>query len=90
MRVITQIDQGEEVPAYTRNGKLWTAEWSPRNYLRGLHVLKVQVEDEAGEVTQKEHQFSLDGTAPVSGLLGRLVLLVDLVAFFQVRGERTN
>ena len=90
MKVTTQVDQGEEVPAFTRNGKLWTAEWSPRNYLQGLHVLQVKVEDEGGEVSQEEHQFSLDGTAPVSGLLGRLVLLVDLAAFFQVRGERRN
>ena len=73
--------------AATEDGRLWTAPWDPARYKEGLHVLQVAVEDETGQRSQREHVFSLDGSSPGSSLIGRLVLLLDMVAFFQVESS---
>ena len=71
--------------ATSEDGRLWTAPWRPSRYQEGLHVLQVSVEDAAGQLSLREHTFSLDGTSPGSSFIGQLVLLLDMVAFFQVQ-----
>ena len=91
VRLTTQLDQGHLLEANTEDGKLWTAAWEPRRLQEGLHVLHVTVEDEFGDVTLKEHEFSLDGKGVDSPIIGRLVLMLDLIAFFQVElNQMTN
>ena len=85
LRVSVKIDEEEVVEATSQDGRLWTAPWEPTNYQEGLHVLQVSVEDEAGQLSHREHNFSLDGSTSGSSILGQLVLLLDMVAFFQVQ-----
>ena len=87
LRILVKIDEDEEVEATSEDGRLWTAPWEPSNYKKGLHVLQVKVEDEAGHISQREHNFSLDGSSPGSSFIGQLVLLLDMVAFFQVHSS---
>ena len=79
-----KVDDGNVVEATTKDGKLWTVPWNPSDYLEGLHVLRVTVEDESGEMTEKVHKFSLDGSPADLDFVGRLFLLMDLIEFFQV------
>ena len=84
LRITVRIDDSREVEASSEDGRLWTAPWDPAEYQQGLHVLRVSVEDEDGQRSDREHQFSLDGSSPASSFIGPLVLLLDMVAFFQV------
>ena len=81
------IDDGDLVTCDRSNlNSLWTAPWSPGLYSRGIHVIKVQVEDEFGEMHVTRHVFSVDGITRNSEFpnIGQLILSLDMIAIFQV------
>ena len=81
------IDDGDLVTCDRSNlNSLWTAPWSPGFYSRGIHVIKVQVEDEFGEMHVTRHVFSVDGITRNSEFpnIGQLILSLDMIAIFQV------
>ena len=81
------IDDGDLVTCDRSNlYSLWTAPWSHGLYSRGIHVIKVQVEDEFGEMHVTRHVFSVDGKTRNSEFpnIGQLILSLDMVAIFQV------
>lgn len=86
MSVKLNIDDGDLVTCDRSNlYSLWTAPWSHGLYSRGIHVIKVQVEDEFGEMHVTRHVFSVDGKTRNSEFpnIGQLILSLDMVAIFQ-------
>ena len=82
IRVRVGVD-GEASILAEKKGSLFTVPWQPDLYAKGIHVIKVHVEEEGKEVTVEDHQFYIDGTSTDLPQLGQLVLLVDFVALFQ-------
>ena len=88
VRVTVTLDTGEEVECATETGSLWTGPWSPGEVedRQRSRVLEVRAEDEGGASLVTRHEYTLAGgqrTWP--GLeLGRIILLLDMISFFQV------
>ena len=89
VRVIITLDTGEEVQCATETGTLWTGPWSPgmMEDRERSRVVEVRVEDEWGASHVTRHEYTLGGGQRMwPGLgLGRIILLLDMIAFFQVR-----
>ena len=86
--VTITLDTGEQVECSTDTGTLWTGPWSPGEMedSQRSRVLEVRAEDEWGVGHVIRHEYTLGGgqrTWP--GLeLGRIILLLDMISFFQV------
>ena len=82
--VTVAVDGREEQLARSQGGSLYTAPWKPHLYAEGWHTIQVLVQEEGREVLVEEHRFSLDGSTVHLPVIGRVLLLVDLVAIFQL------
>jgi len=83
LSVTVKIDNGEIVDCTTRDGRLYTAPWNPSHYSQGLHVLHVKIETEFATKEIADHVFSLSDQRLEIPLIGRFVLLFDLISTFQ-------
>ena len=86
LRVTVTLDTGEKVECATETGTLWTGPWTPGRMENTEGSLEVRLEDEWGGVRVTRHEYTLGGgqrTWPRLEL-GRIILLLDMIAFFQV------
>lgn len=83
-QVTCQIDMGKtssmiqsDDPDVT--GHLYELPWNPKEYQRGLHVIKITVQSSSGNTVTKSQTFSLDGSHKNFPFLGSVILLLDWV-----------
>ena len=89
VRVTVSLDTGEQVECNTETGALWTGAWSPGGMgdKGRTRVMEVRVEDAWGARDVSRHEYTLEAGEAVWPELGpgRLILLLDMIAFFQVK-----
>ncbi|MBN3311900.1 TMM62 protein, partial [Atractosteus spatula] len=76
--VYVSIDQKPLGEARPGKGPLYVLAWDPKSYSKGLHSIRVKVEDSAGRSTVREQQFTLDDKVTLGfGFLQSFILLTD-------------
>ena len=85
MEVTVRMEDGVLLDCDLQSGPLWTCPWRPGNYARGSRVMVVEVEDEFGEIHVTRHVFNLEGGGGAQLGLGRIVLALNMIEFFQVK-----
>lgn len=64
-------------------GPLYTLQWNPEEFARGMHKLEVFVEDVDGRERVIDQPFSLDGSRLTFKLLARIALMCNISLVFQ-------